>query len=93
MLDQYLQQNPNEAEQYYGKSHGGLGFNQIKKYLQLVNWKVAQENGYASEAAIQWALEQRGGLQRLQQLGIIPQQPQKQPQPPQQAVVDPNIPV
>ena len=78
MLGQYLQQNPEEADKYYGRSHGGIGFNQIQKYLQLVNWQVAQANGYASKEVIQWTLEQRGGLQHLQKLGIIPQDNQKQ---------------
>ena len=90
MLGQYLQQNPNEADQYYGRSHGGMGFNQIQKYLQLVNQQAAQRANYSIQA-IQYMLGQQGGLQHLQQLGIIPQEQQRQTQPQQQPKVDPNI--
>ena len=84
MLNQFLQKNPDYAAKYYGHSgHGGIGFNRIQQYLQMVDWQAAQSHGYTTREAIQYILEQKGGLRHLQQLGILPVQQRKTKRPSQ----------
>ncbi len=90
MLQRFLQENPEHADQYYGRNplRGGLSYNAIEKLLPQINQEVAARAGYTIQA-IQNMLKYPGAYKKLQELGILPKR--DQPMQSQEVIFDPKI--